>query len=68
MPAPLSMYCPHRHVLGNDCWAPIAAHFTINLLNLRFIVRTDLDQPVDRTDLTTHSERIAAYDLQPRKR
>ena len=48
--------------------APIAAHFVINLLNLRFIVRTDLDQPQDRTDLTTHSEKIAEYDLQPRKR
>jgi len=48
--------------------APIAAHFTINLLNLRYIVKTDLEEREDRIDLTTHAERIAAYDLTPRKR
>jgi membrane protease YdiL (CAAX protease family) len=37
--------------LTDNLGAPIVAHFTINLLNLRYIVRTDLEPPSDRPAL-----------------
>jgi len=49
--------------------APIVAHFTINLLNLRYIVKVDLAPPVlDRPALIVPGEAIAQFDLTSRGR
>lgn len=38
-------------VATDNLGAPIVAHFTINLLNLRYITRVDLEEPDDRPAL-----------------
>jgi membrane protease YdiL (CAAX protease family) len=48
--------------------APIVAHFTINLLNLRYIVRVDLNPVDDRPALIPPGAEIEKLDLQPKKK
>ncbi len=49
--------------------APIVAHFTINLLNLRYITKVDLAPgPLDRQALIVPGEAIAQFDLTSRGR
>ncbi|MCB9559802.1 MAG: CPBP family intramembrane metalloprotease [Kofleriaceae bacterium] len=54
-------------VATDNLGAPIVAHFTINLLNLRYIVRVELE-PRDGPALIVPGERVAGLDLNPRKR
>ncbi len=60
--------------LGYVAWAtdnlgaPIAAHFAINLLNLRYIVRVDLEPSDGRQALVVPGAEIEKMELQPKKK
>jgi hypothetical protein len=47
--------------------APIVAHFTINLMNLRYIVRVELE-PREGPALIVPGERVAGFDLTSRRK
>ncbi len=47
--------------------APIVAHFTINLMNLRYIVRVEME-PRDRQALVVPGEGVARFDLTSRRK
>jgi hypothetical protein len=50
--------------LTGNLGAPIVAHATINLLNLRYIVRVELEaEKRDRPALTVPGQRLAGYDI-----